>query len=115
LKWAPRDSPADAAAVIVGAGLSVRKRTKRNKPPVRAVQGPTSGSAWLEALRVARIATYFWMFSLDQKNWSPAPETMKAKLLLTGLTPGQVYYFKFRALTSKGPVDYSQVVSLLVQ
>ncbi len=99
----------------MGAGLSVKKRTKRNKPPVRAVQGPTSGSAWLELLRVARIATYFWQFSVDQKNWSSAPETMKAKLLLTGLTPGQTYYFRFRALTSKGPVDYSQIVSLLVQ
>ena len=108
-------TPADAAAVIVGAGLSVKKRSKRNKPPVRAVQGPTSGSAWLELLRVARIATYFWVFSLDQKNWSNAPETMKAKLLLTGLTPGQTYYFRFRALTRQGPVDYSQIVSLLVQ
>jgi len=95
-------TPADAAAVIVGAGLSVKKRTKRNKPPVRAVQGPTSGSAWLELLRVAKIATYFWVFSLDQKTWTNVPETMKAKLLLTGLTPGQTYYFKFRALTRQG-------------
>ncbi len=108
-------TPADAAAVIVGAGLSVKKRTKRNKPPIRVVQGPNSGTAWLELLRVARIATYFWVYSTDQKNWSSAPETMKAKLLLTGLTPGQTYYFKFRALTRKGPVDYSQIVSLFVQ
>jgi len=110
-----KTTPADAAAVIVGAGLSLKKRTKRNKPPLRAVQGPTSGTAWLELLRVAGIATYYWVFSTDQKNWSSAPETMKARLLLTGLTPGQTYYFKFRALTRKGPVDYSQIVSLFVQ
>jgi hypothetical protein len=108
-------TPADAAAVIVGAGLRIRKVTKRNKRPVDASQGPTSGSAWLEALRVARTACYFWVFSLDQKSWASAPETMKATLLVTGLTPGQTYYFKFRAITPKGPVDFSQVVSLLVQ
>ena len=88
--------------------------TKRNKPPVRASYGPTSGSVWLKLLRLAPIATYFWEFSLDQKIWTSAPETMRARLLLTGLTPGQVYYFRFRAHTRKGPVDYSQVVSLLV-
>ena len=104
----------DAATVIVGAGLRVKKVGKRNKPPVRAGYGPTSGSVWLDLLRLAPIATYFWEFSLDQKTWTSAPETMKAKLLLTGLTPGQVYYFRFRAHTRKGPVDYSQVVSLLV-
>ena len=109
-----KTTPADAAAVIVGAGLSVKKRTKRNKPPVRAVQGPTSGTAWLELLRLAKVATYFWVFSTDQKNWSSAPETMKAKLLLTGLTAGQTYYFKFRALTPKGMGDTSDPRAELV-
>ena len=58
---------------------------------------------------------YFWQFSSDQKNWSNAPQTLKAKLTVTGLTPGQVYYFRFSAQTRKGPVDYSQIVSLMVQ
>ena len=101
--------------LIVGAGIGVKKRTRRNKPPVQAVDGPTSGSVWLLCLRLAKTATYFWQFSLDQKAWTDAPETMRAKLLLSGLTPGQTYYFRFRALTRKGPVDYSQVVSLLVR
>ncbi len=39
---------------------------------------------------------------------------MKARLVLSGLTPGQLYYFRFRAQTRKGPVDYSQIVSLMV-
>jgi phosphodiesterase/alkaline phosphatase D-like protein len=33
---------------------------------------------------------------------------------VTGLTPGQVYYFRFSAQTRKGPVDVSQTVSLMV-
>jgi hypothetical protein len=89
--------------------------TKRNKPPVAVRQGPVSGSVVLEALRVATVAMYWWSYSLDQKNWTDAPETMKAKLVVFGLTPGQVYYFRFRAHTRKGPVDFSQVVSRMVQ
>ena len=41
-------------------------------------------------------------------------QTMKTKLVVTGLTPGQTYYFRFRAHTRKGDIDYSQVVSLMV-
>ncbi len=109
-----KPTPEDAAACIAGAGLRVKRVTRRNKPPVRAGYGPNSGSVWLYLLRVAPVAMYFWQFSLDQKSWTDAPETMKAKLLVTGLTPGLVYYFRFRAHTRKGPVDYSQVVSLMV-
>jgi hypothetical protein len=105
---------ADAAAIIVGAGLRIKRVVKRNKPPVRASYGATSGSVVLDALRVAAVAMYFWELSLDQKVWSSAPETMKSRLVVTGLTPGQIYYFRFRAQTRKGPVDYSQIVSLMV-
>jgi hypothetical protein len=107
-------SAADAAALIVAAGMHVKKVTKRNKPPVRARHGALSGGVVLDALRVAATAVYFWQFSTDQKNWSDVPMSMKAKVVVNGLTPGQVYYFRFRAETRKGPVDYSQVVSLMV-
>jgi hypothetical protein len=108
-------SYADAAAVIVSAGMKVRKVVKRNKPPVHASYGPTSGSVVLDALRVAPIAMYFWQFSLNQKDWSDLPRSMKAKVLVSGLTPGQTYYFRFHAEGRKGPVDFSQIVSLLVR
>jgi hypothetical protein len=108
-------SPADAATVITSAGMRIRKVTKRNKPPVSVRQGAVSGSVVLEALRVAAVAMYWWQYSLDQKNWTEVPETMKVKVALSGLTPGQVYYFRFRAHTRKGPVDFSQVVSRMVQ
>jgi hypothetical protein len=107
-------SPADAAALIVLAGLHIKKTGKRNKPPISAKNGPTSGSVVLDALRVATIAVYLWQFSLDQKSWSNVPQTMKARLTVTGLTPGQVYYFRFSAQTRKGLVDFSQIVSLMV-
>jgi hypothetical protein len=106
--------PATAVAMIQSAGLSVRKRSKAQKPPFVARYGSVSGEVLLIALAVAKAATYTWMYSLDQKNWTTAPQTMKASTTITGLTRGQVYFFQFRALTRKGLGDGSQIVSLLV-
>jgi hypothetical protein len=40
---------------------------------------------------------------------------MRTVTVISGLTPGQTYYFRFRALTRKGMRDWSQVVSLIVR
>ncbi len=57
---------------------------------------------------------YYWEISLDQQSWTSVPETLKARATITGLTPGQRYYFRFRAHTRKGLGDYSDVVTLIV-
>jgi hypothetical protein len=106
--------PATACAMILSAGLSVRKRSKAQKPPFTARYGGVSGEVLLVALAVAKAATYTWMYSLDQKSWTCAPQTMKASTTIAGLTRGQVYFFQFRALTRKGLGDGSQIVSLLM-
>ena len=36
-------------------------------------------------------------------------------LSITGLTPGQTYYFRFHALVKNLPVDYCPVVPFLVK
>jgi hypothetical protein len=107
-------SPADAAAMILSAGMRVRKVGKHAKPPISAKPGPSSGSVQLDARSVGPIAVYTWQYSLNQVDWTSAPETFKASLLLTGLTPETRYYFRFRALTRAGAIDFSQVVSLFV-
>ncbi len=107
-------SAADAAAVIASAGMGERAKRTFHKPPLAAKWGSVSGEVVLVAKAVGVNATYFWQVSSDQKSWSNAPETMKATTVISGLTPGQTYYFRFRALTRAGQVDFSQVVSLLV-
>jgi len=59
-------------------------------------------------------ASYEWQFSTDQKTWTNAPTTLQAKIAITGLTSGSVYYFRFRAVTKAGEGAYSQVVQILV-
>jgi hypothetical protein len=107
-------SSADAAAVIESAFMSVRKAAKREKPELSAKGTGVSGAVALDAKAVAPDATYYWEFSLNQKDWLSVPATMKASTVISGLTPAQTYYFRFRSLTRTGPRDYSQSVSLLV-
>jgi hypothetical protein len=106
--------PATANAIIVSSGLSVHKRTRPNKAQLAAYYGAVSSEVLLVALAVAHSAAYMWDFSLDGKNWTSVPQTMKARTTISGLTPGQIYYFRFHAQTRKAIGPYSQVVSLMV-
>jgi hypothetical protein len=107
-------SPADAEALITGAGFSLRKAYARHKDTFAATYGLASGDVKLDARVVAPNASYYWQWSLDMANWVSLPETKKASTTVTGLTPATTYYFRFRALTRKGMTDWSQDVSLLV-
>ena len=105
---------ATATAMIHSVGLSVRKRTPVKKPPFAAKYGPVSGVVVLVALAAVKNAMYWYEYSLDQKTWSSVPQIMKSKVTIAGLTPGSVYYFRFRAQGRKGMGDYSQIVSLMM-
>jgi hypothetical protein len=107
-------TPAEAEAVITGAGFSVRKAYARHKDPLAATYGLASGAVELDARAVEPGASYYWQWSVDMKTWVSLPETKKASTTITGLTPATMYYFRFRALTRKGMTDWSQDVSLLV-
>ena len=39
--------------------------------------------------------------SVDQLTWTDLPDTIQAKTKVSGLTPGQTYYFKQRAITKQ--------------
>jgi hypothetical protein len=107
-------TPETAADMVASAFMFLKKVTKPTKAELRALSTDVSGQVELDAKAVAHSATYYWEFSLDQVNWSVVPETMQASTIISGLTPGKVYYFRFRALTRKGKRDYSQPVSLMV-
>lgn len=105
--------PAAAMAMILSTGLSVKKKSLAKKPPLAAKHGSVSGVVLVVALAVAKTAMYYWEYSVDQKVWTSVPETMKASTAISGLIPGQTYYFRFHAKTRKGLGDYSDVVKLM--
>ena len=103
-----------AAAILESAGLRAKTIGKLVKQPFNVKQGPLSGTALLIALAVARDAFYFWEFSTDQKNWVDWPGDMHSSTIVTGLTAGTTYWFRFRARTRKQLTDWSPARSLLV-
>ena len=107
-------SVTQAATMIESAGMRVRKSSARVKPALSAKYSKVSGEVILSAKAVRGAKSYYWQFSLDQTNWSSAPETTQTSTTIGGLTPGHVYYFRFRTLGNAGLSDYSQVVNLHV-
>lgn len=104
----------DAIAVILSAGMKVKKVGKHFKPELGAKNTGIPGSVLLLALALRKRGTYYFEFSLDQKTWTSAPDSLKASVKITGLQPLQTYYFRFRRLTRARMSEYSQVVSLVV-
>jgi len=108
-------NPSNAAAIVESAGMSLRKVTPRDKPPLSVRQGFLSGTVILMAKAAARQAAYNWQHSPDQKTWTSLPQTLQAKTTVSGLTAGTVHYFRVQALVRKGEVPWGDFVSFLVQ
>ncbi len=109
--------PDEAAKQVASTFMSLKKVATRSVPPF-SVKNTASGAVSLSAKAIAKRATYYWEYSLDQETWTSAPNTLTAKATITGLTAGKMYYFRFRALKRTQKKDelteYSYVVSLLV-
>ena len=110
---AARKQPVEAGqATVQATGLRLKKVGIRVKLPLAARYG-VSSTVLLVARAAAKRATYFWEFGTDGAHWTDVPSTMKADTTITGLTPGTLYYFRFRAQTRKGMGDWSQSITLI--
>jgi hypothetical protein len=101
----------NAEAIAQSAGMRLKLLTIPLKEDISVEDGLLSGSVVCNAKAVAVDASYYWSYSVDQKVWISVPEKMQAKVTVSGLTPGQLYYFRFRALTRKGMGDWSQTIT----
>jgi hypothetical protein len=107
--------PADAPALIANVLVYESKIGKRSpKPEIGVKQQAMPGTVLVTLLAVAHATMYYYDWSVDQASWTTI-QSQKARLVISGLTPGKVYYFRFRAFTRAGGMGtYSQVVSLTV-
>jgi hypothetical protein len=104
---------ANGPAIIESAGLSVRKKLTRAPRVFAAKLGPNTGVADLITASAGKRASYDWQYSIDGgKTWVLLTSTLKAETTVSGLTPGVVAQFKYRAVTKSGATDWSQPVSL---
>jgi hypothetical protein len=106
--------PDQARALIQSVGLPIRQVAVHNKQQLAAKYGGIAGAVLLVALAAAKQAGYVFEFSTDQKNWVATPQVFKAKTVISGLTVGTTYYFRFQAQARKGFQDWSMVVSFVV-
>ncbi len=104
-----------AASVIQSAGVSVRKAVLRQKQAFAAKPGAVSGVVKLTAAAAGR-ASYDWEHSTDGgKTWVSLPSTLQARTTVSGLTPGAMATFRYRAVTKAGEGDWSQPTAIIVK
>jgi hypothetical protein len=111
------DAPPEQAVLLITTAMFHVSGVGRT--PKKVVAGvtntETSGTVQLVLLSSKGALLLFWEMSTDQKTWSVALETEHVKAKLTGLTPGQTYYFRSRTFVrGKGSTGYSQICSPMV-
>jgi hypothetical protein len=100
-------NPSNAAAMIEGAGMTLRKVTPRDKTQLSIKQGSVSGSIVLTAKAAGKRAAYGWRYSTDQKTWTSLAPTLQAKTGVSGLAAGTVYYFRVQPLLRTGEQNWA--------
>lgn len=107
----------EASSLISSVHMYESNVGARPPKPALALQDVLpSGSVRIDALALEGAASYYWEVSVDQVTWTEFARSAQAHATATGLTPGKVYYFRFRALLRReGMTDYSQVVNHLVR
>jgi hypothetical protein len=109
------DDPDNAVAIIESAGMHVWVAGPGAKPPFRVKAGPRVGTVLLVVRAVAKEAGYEWQWSADGgESWSPAPPTLQAKTVLTGLPSGVMCLFRYRATPRSGTTEWSEPVAFRV-
>ena len=94
----------------------------RNKPILKVTVGAQSGTVNLDANATVLVGrsgrkTYFtWQWTTDGgKTFESAPATPHARTTITKLAPLTMVGFRVNVTDSKGPREWSQIVTILIQ
>jgi hypothetical protein len=104
----------DAEAIVASSGMSVKQSAGPKRPPFKVKQLRRTGCVSLEVRHPGRNAMFYFQLSTDGETWIDAAEELKATVTLSGLTPGVLYWFRYRVKTNKGLGDWSDPITLLV-
>lgn len=107
-------NPAHAEAIILSAGMFVKGKGGYSKDGFTVTHGEISGSVILSVKAVEANASYEWQQRTADGTYINLPTTRQCKTTVAGLTPGTMYYFRFRAVLRKGEGNYSQEVRIIV-
>jgi len=107
-------SVAQAPAIIVGAGMSVKASSGHAKAAFKVMRGRVSGSVRIFAKAAAKRASYEWQYAIEGGPWQNAEPTLRADTTIDGLEVGKFYSFRMRARTKAGLGDWTDPVRILV-
>ncbi len=104
---------ANAESIIESVGMSSKDPAAPGKRQNTAKDGVETGSVDLTA---EGAGPHEWRISTDVITWTFLPASLKAKTLVTGLTPGVTYYFQNRRmLPNDEKSEWSQSVKIMVR
>lgn len=104
-----------AKVLIEKSGFEEKNKRNYIKSDFYGKLGPNSGEIRLYVKAADRVrASYRWDISEDSINWKEIDITIKATVLIKGLTPGNTYYFRYRSTTVKGHSDWSAIKMYII-
>jgi hypothetical protein len=113
--------PEQALAALANARFSQRKVPTAAKDLFGITDGKVSGTVIATIFRKLIAKRHeqvevFLQFSADGgKTWQDGPSSFKVKVPLSGLTPGILYWFRFRAKVGDTLLDWEQARTHLVR
>jgi hypothetical protein len=104
-----------AETLVASARMKIRRFGLRTKADFTVKDGPLQGQVHLYARAVAGALLYFWEVRLGDGDWTFACDTSASDVVISDLTVGQLYSFRFRVRTRAGMTDASRVLTRRVR
>jgi hypothetical protein len=108
------DDVPNSEAIVLSAGLSVKKITIPNRPAFSVKNDPISGTVILRAKGAGLRTSHDWEMGDNVGPFMPLPSTIKVTTKVVGLEPGSKVYFRHRVVNSAGEGPWDQIISIIV-
>jgi len=108
----------DKALVMVeSAGMEAAKKGSINIPELSAKQGKAANSVEVRKKREKGTLVYVFQMCTDpsmETNWKIVKTSTRAKVIVTGLSSGNRYFFRVAIIRGDVQEDYSDSISIVV-
>ncbi|MFI5150298.1 MAG: fibronectin type III domain-containing protein [Bacteroidia bacterium] len=107
--------PENAAVIIEGAGMTVKKTSTRPPRVFSAKQGAVFGTVKLDSKAVKR-GSYIYQLSTkpdDPTSWTEVYQGTRVKFTTKVLSRGTTYYFRTATIDKNGKSDWSDTISIM--
>ena len=106
-------NPAQAEVIVQSSGMKVKKTSIRQKQQDNVKDGKVSGTVLVTA---TGRGAHEWQMSKDQKEIITLDSTSAANVIVTGLIPGEWWFFRSRKILTKNKKgNWSAWMKILVK